>query len=415
MSDPNRPDIDRADIEMDLDDQWPSEFSNHVLLRTVVLEELKLLYVPVPKAACTSLLWWMAELAQLPKDRFAWSRRLHVAPTQAVHDARMWQHGQRLLDYRGAERERVLTEKGWFRFTAVREPASRLWSAWQSKLLVRDPRFVGRFGDQTWLPRYPETPDQIVEDFRAFVEALEQHAGEDSIRDVHWGLQHDLIQAFDLDHVGRVERLDETLAALQAHLGGEAANLSVRQTANRNLLPYHPAVYDEQAAATVAKLFAVDYERYGYEPISAPEGGSLDSWSARVEPLIPAVQEMISRHQRLSDLGQVLYAQQRQVRQTMRRYERAQHRIEQQRERIERNQERLRQRREELQRVRQQAEGRAERLEKRIETLTSQRNELRTRLEHTYSSVSWQITRPLRGVAFVARRAHAAFRWVLRR
>ena len=33
----------------------------------------------------------------------------------------------------------ISPENGWFVFTVVRHPAARLFSAWQSKLLLREP------------------------------------------------------------------------------------------------------------------------------------------------------------------------------------------------------------------------------------------------------------------------------------
>ena len=121
----------------------------------------------------------------------------------------------RLADFEGDERERVLAEDGWLRFTIVRDPVRRLWSAWQSKLLLREPRFVDTFGDQPWFPRLPERPAEIREDFRRFVAAIPTGTAED----VHWAVQRDLAAQLPLTHVGRLERFDETLGLLREHVG----------------------------------------------------------------------------------------------------------------------------------------------------------------------------------------------------
>ena len=117
-------------------------FTQHVLQRTVVLPELRVLFLPVPKAGCTTLLWLLAELAGLSAEDFADSGGPEVSAATLVHDLSQWRPENRLAQYEGEERERILTEDGWFRFTVVRGPAKRLCSAWQSKLLLREPRFV---------------------------------------------------------------------------------------------------------------------------------------------------------------------------------------------------------------------------------------------------------------------------------
>ena len=94
-----------------------------------------------------------------------------------VHDMNLWPDEHRLSRYDESERARLLAEDGWLRFSLVRDPAPRLWSGWQSKLLLREPRFVEDFGDAPWFPRVPWLAGDIVDDFRAFVTALAARRG----------------------------------------------------------------------------------------------------------------------------------------------------------------------------------------------------------------------------------------------
>ena len=176
----------------------------------------------------------------------------------------LWGEGYRLADYADAERERILTEEGWFRFTLVRHPAPRLWSAWQSKLLLREPRFVVAFGEEPWFPRLPERPDDIVEDFRSFVAALPGG----TVEDVHWAVQHDLAGQLPLGHVGRLEHLDDTLALLREHLS-EDVELPAASEENRMALPLPPGAYDAGAAAVLHDRYRDDFDTYGYEAVQA--------------------------------------------------------------------------------------------------------------------------------------------------
>jgi sulfotransferase famil protein len=279
-------------------------FTRHVLKRTVVLPDLKVLFLPMPKAGCTSVLWVLSGLAGIEPDTFARSPMPEVTPALTVHDMNLWRPEHRLIEYSDEERERLLAEDGWFRFSIVRHPATRLWSAWQSKLLLREPRFVDEFGDEPWFPRVPETPADLVEDFRTFVAAL----GRGEAEDVHWAVQEELVGQLPLDHVGRVERLPETLAALRAHLGERAWPAETGRE-NRSPLAMPPHVYDSAASEVLHRRYRADFRNYGYGPALLDGAASADEWDARVTPLIPVLRATIDEHARIGQLHRV--AQQR--------------------------------------------------------------------------------------------------------
>jgi Sulfotransferase family len=271
-------------------------FTNHVLQRTVVLPELRVLFLPVPKAGCTSMLWLLADLAGIPPERFARSSLAEVTPALTVHDMGLWAP-HRLADFEGEERERVLNEDGWLRFSIVRDPVRRLWSAWQTKLLLREPRFVDTFGDEAWFPRIPERPSDLVEDFRRFVAALPNG----SVEDVHWAVQHELVGQLPLTHVGRVERFDETLALLRRHVGERWPGDPTRE--NRSPVPMPADAYDAAGADVLRARYAPDLDAYGYE---VPAPAADPEWEDRVAPLLPLLRGMTQQHERIGQLQQQL-------------------------------------------------------------------------------------------------------------
>jgi len=272
-------------------------FERHVLSRTVVLPELKLLFLPVPKAGCTGVLWRLSELAGLPAERFTRSASPEVSPALTVHDMRLWRPEHRLSEYEGVERERILSGDGWLRFSLVRHPGTRLWSAWQSKLLLREPRFVETFGEAPWFPRMPESPEQVVEDFRAFVAAL----GEDGPEDVHWAVQHDLTAQLPLNHVGRVEALPETLDALRDHVGPERFPRDGARE-NRSPLSMPPDAYDGEARALLDERYEADFEGFGYEPLASADA---DGWGERIAPALGLLRASIEEHARIGQLHRI--------------------------------------------------------------------------------------------------------------
>jgi Sulfotransferase family len=264
-------------------------FADHVRSHTVVLPQQRVLFLPMPKAACTSVLWALAELAGMTPEDFEGSTLPEPSAALTVHDMNAWAPDHRFAQYEGEDRRRIL-EGDWLRFTVVRDPWHRLWSAWVSKLLLREPRFVALYGDERWFPRAPESAAAIVEDFRRFVAAV----GAGEAQDVHWAVQHELTEQLPMTHVGRAERLGETMRVLHEHVGAEPTAAGRR---NASPLALPPDAYDDEAAHTVRCCFAADFEAFGYDD-RAPRGGSPPAW----EVVLPLLRATIDGHVRLGQL-----------------------------------------------------------------------------------------------------------------
>jgi hypothetical protein len=297
-------------------DKTELPYSRHVLQRTLVLPDLRVLFVPVPKTGSTTVLWRLAEVAGVAPETFERSTLPEVSAALTVHDTALWPPELRLASYEGEERERLLHDDGWLRFSLVRDPATRLWSAWQSKLLLREPRFVELYGDAPWFPRVPERPADLVEDFRRFAAA----AGRGEAEDVHWAVQRQLVDQLPLTHVGRVERLDDTLALVRAHVGADRWPPAAPRV-NRTPLSLPPHAFDAATAAAVEARYRADFEAFDYAP--PKPGDEPAGWQERAAELLPLVRATIDEHARLGQLHRV--AQRR-----MRRAESAESRLEEQ-------------------------------------------------------------------------------------
>ena len=169
---------------------------------------------------------------------------------------------------------------------------------WQSKLLLREPRFVDAFGGRPWFPRVPgRRPRTSSTTSAAFVAAL---PGGDA-EDVHWAVQHDLVAQLPLDHVGRVERIAETVAALRAHARARRRPAATRRE-NASPLPLPPHAYDDGGRArSCATATRADFEAFGYAA-PRPPAATPREWEARVEPLLPLLRATIDEHARVGQL-----------------------------------------------------------------------------------------------------------------
>lgn len=281
--------------------QHLSSVPDHVAKRAIVVEEKGLIYTPVPKAACTTILWLLAEAGGIAREQFYGSMILEVTRGLTIHDMSQWDQNMKLAGRKRKEIEEILTSTQWTRVAMVRHPAARLFSAWQSKILLREPRFVNTFGGEEWFPPPPATAEDVLEGFRAFLRALGGEMG-DPPENVHWCPQASLLGVDDIayDYIGHAEQLWECCSYILSVLGGEREGAVPART-NESVLPYSDSVF-EGFGELVEDLYGDDLDAFGYTwPRS--EGMSLSRWCERVEPLVPCLRGIIERNERIGDLG----------------------------------------------------------------------------------------------------------------
>lgn len=274
---------------------------SHARARSMVLPKRRVVFVPMPKAGCTSILWTLGQLGGVSPDHLGTSLTSQVSQVMTIHDVSLWPERLRWAALSDEERAAINADDSWLRFTVVRDPARRLFSAWQSKLLMREPQYVRRYADADWFPRIPRWPAEIIEDFRRFVLSLAEPDDAFPV-DVHWAPQSDvLVDAPHLNHVGHTEQMDLTLRRLRNHVG-PAVDKVKRRRENRTLLGYSPGLYDEETAAVVNTFYAADFEAFGYQPVDGDQVGRLATWRGDVKPVLPALAELVERHERIGVL-----------------------------------------------------------------------------------------------------------------
>jgi Sulfotransferase family len=278
----------------------------HVLREAVVFDDLRLLYVPVPKAASTTILWALAKAAGLRSGDFLRSRKLEVTRALAIHDTSLWGREHRLAGRGSKELERILWSDEWFRVSIVRDPARRLWSAWVSKVLARDPRFVARFGSEDWFPRPPGAAEDVVHSFRRFVRILPTRAAD--WHDPHWSPQVDLLglESIEYGHVGRLERLDDTVSQLEDYVVTRGHTLQLPAPESPSLIPFDLGVLDGPALEACNNWTAKDREAFAYEALVDAPRACDPAWVAAVEGALPAIRAVIARNERITDLRRML-------------------------------------------------------------------------------------------------------------
>jgi hypothetical protein len=269
---------------------------------TFVMPRWQAVYVSVNKAACTTLKWLVAELQGEDPKRFEASLWDEVSRTMTIHQRRLWQHTPMALHMSDEELAPIAPDNGWFVFAVVRHPTARLFSAWQSKLLLREPWWAERYGDADWFPRVPRSGDDVVEDFTRFARALD--AGDAPLmRNRHFAPQRRLLRPKRMAYsrIYRTSELPDLLRDFEAHLhecGWEGERLQLRRT-NETPLPAIPALFGPEVQAAARRLYRADFNVFGYEDV-VPGGLADRSYS---DESVAEVARLIERSERIGDLA----------------------------------------------------------------------------------------------------------------
>ena len=273
-------------------------------------------YVWVNKAACTSLKWMVAELQGESPERFHRALSREVSRPMTIHRRQLWQHTPTAASLSDEELAAISPSQGWFVFAVTRHPTARLFSAWQSKLLLREPAWEERWRGEPWFPRVPESGDDIVEDFIGFVRAMRADPGHRVMRNRHFAPQPPMLALDRMDYtrVYRTSEIPQLLEDFEAHLRGrgyEGPPLSLLRANEAPLRPI-PALFTDEVLDTAARLYAEDFAVLGYDDVLP---GGLDPSNAYSEAAVAEVGRLVDRSQRLNDVMLRMRAMRRQAKQ----------------------------------------------------------------------------------------------------
>lgn len=271
--------------------------------RGYVLPQYKVVYVSTPKAACTSLKWVIAELAGEDLARFHDVIRPGTTPAATIHPRRFWRRTPRLHGLSDEKLAEIDGDRGWLIFAVVRHPAARLWSAWQEKLLLREPHMAGKVPDEL-VPPVPTSTADVVEAFQRFVTSMADPAYKALMDDPHFRPQHDLLAAARLPYtrIYRTSEIDQTMRDLAeqvaAHGGGPVPALR-----SDNETPLRPLrrMFTAEVAATIREVYDADFRAwFGDSDAVPPRVADESEYSAQQ---LAEVGRLVDRHARIGELA----------------------------------------------------------------------------------------------------------------
>jgi glycosyltransferase involved in cell wall biosynthesis len=261
-------------------------------------EQHKLLYVSTPKVACTSLKWWFASLVGCSKALNEITDSAESNPDQIVHE--MHRVAPTVTGLGPEALHEALTSDSYFRFAVVRNPYKRIFSAWQSKLLLQEPQQVGPYLQRDFYHQPLRDANDIALAFEGFLEHLASQEAP-TFWDQHWTPQVMLLRPDLINYsvLAKIEESSRLSKALSEHLGEFLPDPFAERRANESLIPYLPEFVTERSASLIRSLYAEDFAVLGYdtEPPKAKESFTHDELMLALR----AIKLIRGRHQSLGE------------------------------------------------------------------------------------------------------------------
>lgn len=283
----------------------------HVL----VARHARVLYVPSTKVASSTMRLLLAQAnGTFRPDRIDYLDGPTISIEQSVHNTFI--NGLEHLELLPVAEQNVMKDSAdWWRVAAVRNPYSRVYSAWENRILLRAPSPV--------LPEAWELCGDVERDgcidigasFRRFIEVL-MHRPEVFGVDSHFKTQsmHFDLTPLELTHL---IRLDEpgALADFADNLGRRVGQSLVPTRLNEGLGLTYRDVVDSRTGALIDDIFGSDFTRFGFEKEvfadSLPDvvASSRESQAIRYARGVTIRLEQVSRLARYRNSGRHLVAQ----------------------------------------------------------------------------------------------------------
>jgi hypothetical protein len=248
---------------------------NGVRGHLLVARHAKVVFAPTTKVASSTMRLLLAQAnGTYRPEMVRWTDGPNISVEQAIHNKAV--SGLEFLEFLPeAEQRMMLSSSDWWRVGVLRNPYSRLYSAWENRILFRAPN---RMPSTVWQHvadiRRGDCID-IGETFRRFVVTLDQTP------DVFGGDPHFKSQRehFALNPVEftRVIRLDRKgdLQLFADELGRRVGMTLVPERMNIGLGLTHKDVMGAETAALTEKIFHDDFDTFGFEREAFPQDAPL--------------------------------------------------------------------------------------------------------------------------------------------
>lgn len=231
----------------------------------LVAPNLKVMYVPTTKVACSSIKLLLS-LSEGSYNQEATKIIItpNISQEQTIHNYRV--HGlTRFFDLSEKEQWHIITSPEWIRIATLRDPLARAYSSWENRVFLRSPgtpvMIIERSQDVLL-----EGKIDLAASFKNFTIQFAQDNPTFMIDD-HFRPQFNTLYRDQIDytHMIRVDRPGEMDRLAQ--ILNERSGKNIRPERLNSGLGIKPIqVYDRETADIMANIYAEDYRWFDFEP-----------------------------------------------------------------------------------------------------------------------------------------------------
>jgi hypothetical protein len=275
------------------------ELFNYLRANSYRSEKYNIFYVSTPKVACTSLKWWFAALEGKTQILRGITNIDESDPELDIHHI-FHQGAPNITGLMPEVISEVLASDSYFRFAMVRNPYRRIFSAWQSKLLLQEPLQIGPYLQCDFL-HYPiKSSGDIAVAFEAFLEHLVNNETP-SYWDHHWIPQSKLLRpdVINYSKLVKIEDAGQLSKALADRLGAYIPDPFIHRRSNESLIPYLSEFITDRSSELIRTLYAEDFDTFGYDKHLPSEKKTFSV--EQFDLAIKAIRLIRGRHQRLGE------------------------------------------------------------------------------------------------------------------
>ena len=239
-----------------------------------VSQKNRIIYIPTAKAACTSLKWWLMEMEGYSVDDLKYLDSFEVSTDLKIHDC-ILQIAPYLRSSTPDKVAAMLTSGDYFTFCMVRNPYTRIFSAWQSKILLQEPLQIQEYKDCGLLDLPINNVEDIANAFENFLSYIYNNEFP-NITNPHWKPMVELLQPDIMPYtkIYQLEHSDQMTIDLQKKFGSDVSiPLSKKDKFNDSIIPFSPVFFTDKAIEIIETLYKNDFTRFGYN-IGIPEAST---------------------------------------------------------------------------------------------------------------------------------------------
>jgi len=264
-------------------------------------KQYNLLYIATPKVACTSLAWWFAGLEGYEQCLREERESVESDPDLVIHDA----FHKVAPDITGLHPDALvepLTSDSFFRFAVVRNPYKRIFSAWQSKILLKEPLQSKPYLNCNFFNQEIESKNELAKAFEGFLEYIYENEDPEDY-DIHWASQTNLLRPDLVDYsiLVKLEKPEELTTALAEKLGDHYINPFDSRHVNESLMPYQRDFFTERSVELIRCMYEDDFKVFNYS-MTLPEDKVLFT-EVECRLAMKASKAIQRRNQRIAELS----------------------------------------------------------------------------------------------------------------